>query len=84
MLPKSEPQKIINDNIITFNGDWSALVSELKTGVAKSLAQECQFISLKDNTFHLSLDETQTYLSRSNYTEKLEEVLINHYNKKLR
>ena len=84
VLPKSEPQKIINDNIITFNGDWSALVSELKTGVAKSLAQECQFISLKDNTFHLSLDETQTYLSRSNYTEKLEEVLINHYNKKIK
>ena len=71
------------NNNITFDGDWSALVNQLKNGVAKSLAQECQFIELQDNTFHLSIDESKTHLSRGHYSEKLEEVLINHFNKKI-
>ena len=70
-------------NNITFDGDWSALVSQLKNGVAKSLAQECQFIELQDNTFHLSIDESKVHLSKSHYSDKLEEVLINHFNKKI-
>lgn len=72
------------NNNITFDGDWSALVNQLKNGVAKSLAQECQFIELQDNTFHLSIDESKTHLSRYHYSEKLEEVLINHFNKKIK
>ena len=72
------------NNNLTFNGDWSALVNQLKNGVAKSLAQECQFIELQDNTFHLSIDESKTHLSRGHYAEKLEEVLINHFNKKIK
>jgi DNA polymerase-3 subunit gamma/tau len=72
------------NNNITFDGDWSALVNQLKNGVAKSLAQECQFIELQDNTFHLSIDESKTHLSRGHYSEKLEEVLINHFNKKIK
>ena len=72
------------NNNITFDGDWSALVNQLKNGVAKSLAQECQFIELQDNTFHLSIDESKTHLSRDHYSEKLEEVLINHFNKKIK
>ena len=72
------------NNNITFDGDWTALVSQLKNGVAKSLAQECQFIELQDNTFHLSLDESKVHLSKSHYSEKLEEVLINQFNKKIK
>jgi DNA polymerase-3 subunit gamma/tau len=72
------------NNNITFDGDWSALVNQLKNGVAKSIAQECQFIELQDNTFHLSIDESKTHLSRGYYSEKLEEVLINHFNKKIK
>lgn len=67
-----------------FDGDWNVLVSQLKTGVAKTLAQECQFLSYKDNTFHLFLDEKHTYLSQNDYVQKLEEQLINHFNKKLK
>lgn len=70
-------------NKLTFDGDWSALVSQLKNGVAKSLAQECQFIELQNNTFHLSIDESKNHLS-NNYSEKLEEVLINYFNKKIK
>ena len=38
----------------------------------------------RDNTFHLSIDESKTHLSRGHYSEKLEEVLINHFNKKIK
>jgi DNA polymerase-3 subunit gamma/tau len=72
-----------NNNII-FDGDWTALVGQLKNGVAKSLAQECQFIEFQNSTFYLSIDESKAHLSRSNYSEKLEEVLINHFNKKIK
>ena len=72
------------NNNISFDGDWSTLVNQLKNGVAKSLAQECQFIELQDSTFHLSIDESKAHLSRSHYSEKLEEVLINHFNKKIK
>lgn len=72
------------NNNITFDGDWSALVNQLKNGVAKSLAQECQFIELQDNTFHLYIDESKAHLSKGHYSEKLEEVLINHFNKKIK
>ena len=79
-LPEAKPE----NNNISFDGDWSTLVNQLKNGVAKSLAQECQFIELQDSTFHLSIDESKAHLSRSHYSEKLEEVLINHFNKKIK
>ena len=72
------------NNNITFDGDWTSLVNQLKNGVAKSLAQECQFIELQDNTFHLTIDDSKAHLSRGHYLEKLEEVLINHFNKKIK
>ncbi len=72
------------NNNITFDGDWTALVSQLKNGVAKSLALECQFIELQDSTLHLSISESKAHLSRNYYLEKLEEVLINHFNKKIK
>ena len=72
------------NNNINFDGDWSALVNQLKNGVAKSLAQECQFMELQENTFHLSIDESKVHLSRSHYSEKLEEALINYFNKKIK
>ena len=79
-LPEAKPE----NNNISFDGDWSTLVNQLKNGVAKSLAQECQFIELQGNAFHLSIDESKAHLSRSHYSEKLEEVLINHFNKKIK
>jgi DNA polymerase-3 subunit gamma/tau len=78
------PEAKQENNNISFDGDWSTLVNQLKNGVAKSLAQECQFIELQDSTFHLSIDESKAHLSRSHYSEKLEEVLINHFNKKIK
>ena len=39
---------------------------------------------MENNTFHLLLDETQKYLSKDNYIEKLEEALTLHYGTKIK
>jgi len=66
-----------------FNGDWRLLVGQLKLGLAKSLAQECELINYHDNTFNLSLSEKYKHLNQKPYVDKLQEELINHFNKKI-
>jgi len=66
-----------------FNGDWRTLVGQLKLGLAKSLAQECELINYHDNTFNLSLSEKYKHLNQKPYVDKLQEELINHFNKKI-
>jgi DNA polymerase III subunit gamma/tau len=66
-----------------FTGDWRKLVEQLKLGLAKSLAQECELINYHDNTFNLSLSEKNKHLNQKTYVDKLQEELINHFNKKI-
>ena len=70
------------DNI--FDGDWIKLVDNLKIGLAKSLAQECSLINYEDCIFNLALNEKFQHLTQNGYIEKLEEVLINHFNRKIK
>ena len=72
-----------NNEERSFDGDWEKLVSGLKIGIAKSLAQESALISYQNNTFNLSLNEKFSHLNQNNYVEKLKEVLINYFNKKI-
>ncbi|MDC0127287.1 DNA polymerase III subunit gamma/tau [Methylophilaceae bacterium] len=67
-----------------FDGDWGKLVSSLQVGIAKSLAQESELINYQDNTFNLFLNEKFSHLNQNNYVEKLEEVLIDTFNKKIK
>ena len=66
-----------------FNGDWRMLVGQLKLGLSKSLAQECELINYHDNTFNLLLSEKYKHLNQKPYVDKLQEELINHFNKKI-
>ncbi|MDA9642469.1 DNA polymerase III subunit gamma/tau [Nitrosomonadales bacterium] len=68
----------------SFNGNWEKLVSSLKIGIAKSLAQECALVSYQNNNFNLSLNENFSHLNQNNYVDKLEEVLTNYFNKKIK
>ena len=67
-----------------FDGDWGKLVSSLKIGLAKSLAQECSLVSYEGFVFNLILNEKFQHLAQNGYIEKLEEVLINYFNKKIK
>ena len=68
----------------SFNGDWEKLVNSIKIGIAKSLAQECALVSYQNNNFNLSLNENFSHLNQNNYVDKLEEVLTNYFNKKIK
>lgn len=74
--------KQVNNNI--FDGDWHKLVDQLKLGITKSLAQECELIEFKEFVFYLSLDEKKKHLAQQVYIKKLEETLINYFNKKIK
>ena len=56
----------------------------LKIGLAKSLAQECSLISYEDYVFNLILNKKFHHLTQNDYIEKLEEVLINYFNRKIK
>jgi DNA polymerase-3 subunit gamma/tau len=75
------PEKLIVPD--EFNGDWRTLVEQLKLGLAKSLAQECELINYHENTFNLSLSEKYKHLNQKTYVDRLQEELINHFNKKI-
>jgi DNA polymerase-3 subunit gamma/tau len=70
------------DNI--FDGDWIKLVDNLRVGLAKSLAQECSLVSYEDCVFNLVLNTKFQHLTQNGYIEKLEEVLINYFNRKIK
>jgi len=81
---KGEENLKVSNEANLFDGNWERLVSSLKIGIAKSLAQESALISFKDNIFNLALNENFNHLNQNNYVEKLEEVLINHFNKNIK
>ena len=88
-IDRLEKQKITPNSAekltesVDFNGDWKTLVEQLKLGLAKSLAQECELINYHENTFNLSLSEKNKHLNQKTYVDKLQEELINHFNKKI-
>jgi len=69
---------------LEFDGNWHNLVKNLKLGIANALAQECEFKAFKNYIFELTLDSNKSHLMQGNYVEKLEESLINHFNKKIK
>ena len=88
-IDRLEKQKITPNSAekltesVDFNGDWKTLVEQLKLGLAKSLAQECELINYHENTFNLSLSKKNKHLNQKTYVDKLQEELINHFNKKI-
>ena len=66
-----------------FTGDWVSLVSNLKVGLAKSLAQECSLLNYESQMFNLSLNKKFQHLNEASYINTLEDVLSNHFQEKI-
>jgi len=83
---KSSRIKVKNEvkETLEFDGNWHDLVKKLKLGIANALAQECEFKAYQNYIFELTLDSNKGHLMQDNYVEKLEESLINHFNKKIK
>jgi DNA polymerase-3 subunit gamma/tau len=67
-----------------FNGDWRRLVDELKLGLAKALAQQCELVSYDEHSISLTVPENQKHLLLPNYQEKLSSAIAQYYGKKVR
>jgi DNA polymerase-3 subunit gamma/tau len=70
--------------IAAFNGDWRGLVNELKLGLAKALAQQCELVTYDEHSISLTVPEVQKHLLLPNYQEKLSSAIAQYYGKKVR
>lgn len=67
-----------------FNGNWRALVDELKLGLARELAKHCELITYDEHSISLSVPETQKHLLSPNYQEKLGSAIAQYFDKKIK
>ncbi|MBA3696807.1 MAG: DNA polymerase III subunit gamma/tau [Methylotenera sp.] len=73
-----------SNNTKSFSGDWRGLVDELKLGLARALAQQCELMSYDEHSISLSVPESQKHLLSPNYQERLSGAITQHYGKKIR
>lgn len=87
-------EKITVESIITnnesandssnFNGNWRALLDELKLGLVRTLAQHCELVSFDENSISLSVPDSQKHLLLPNYQEKLGAAICQYFGKKIK
>ncbi len=69
----------------TFDGDWRGLVEKnLKLGLARALAQNCEMINYDENSINLRVAENNKHLVNANYQEKLSSAINQHFGKRIR
>lgn len=68
-----------------FDGDWRKLVEQnLKLGLARALAQNCELVSYDDNSLTLRVAANQKHLAAQNYQDKLSSAINEYFGKKIR
>lgn len=69
----------------SFNGDWRGLVeSQLKLGLARALAQNCEMIAYDEDSITLKVSDAQKHLASPNYQSKLNEAINQHFGRKIK
>jgi len=72
-------------NPTDFDGNWRKLVGQnLKLGLARALAQNCELVTFDDNSLTLRVAENQKHLVRANYQEKLSSAINEYFGRKIR
>ena len=68
-----------------FNGDWRSLVEKnLKLGLARTLAQNCELVAFDENSFTLQVAESNKHLISPNYQDKLSMAINQYFGKKIK
>lgn len=68
-----------------FNGDWRSLTeNNLKLGLARALAQQCEMVSYDEDSITLRVAKDQKHLVNANYQDKLSNAINEHFRKKIR
>jgi DNA polymerase-3 subunit gamma/tau len=72
------------NEILPFNGNWRELVDQLKLGLVKTLAEQSELISFKNNEMILSIADAHKHLLNDTYQKKLESSLSEHFNQRIK
>ncbi|HSH72947.1 MAG TPA: DNA polymerase III subunit gamma/tau [Methylophilaceae bacterium] len=67
----------------SFDGNWRGLVDQLKLGLARALAQNCELASFDATHIYLTVPEAQKHLLDPNYQEKLRSAIQQHFGRKI-
>lgn len=78
-----QTQESSQQSHVAFDGDWRKLVDQLKLGLARALAQNCELARFDENSISLTVPETQKHLLDSSYQEKLRTAIHSHFGRKI-
>jgi DNA polymerase-3 subunit gamma/tau len=69
----------------SFDGNWRKLVEQnLKLGLARALAQNCELVSYDENSLNLRVASAQKHLVSSSYQDKLANAINEYFGRKIR
>jgi DNA polymerase-3 subunit gamma/tau len=68
----------------SFDGNWRGLIDELKLGLARTLALNCELTSYDDNNINLTVPETEKHLLDVTYQDKLSAAIQQHFGSKIK
>jgi DNA polymerase-3 subunit gamma/tau len=67
-----------------FDGNWRGLIDELKLGLARTLALNCELTSFDDNNINLTVPEAEKHLLDATYQDKLSAAIQQHFGRKIK
>jgi DNA polymerase-3 subunit gamma/tau len=68
----------------SFDGNWRGLINELKLGLAKTLALNCELASFDTNNINLTVPESEKHLLDATYQDKLSAAIQQHFGRKIK
>lgn len=84
--PASVQEMSTESSPITWDGNWRGLVENhlSKLGLVRALAQNCELVSFDGDEMTLRISEAHKHLASTNYLEKLNTALNNHFGRRLK
>jgi DNA polymerase-3 subunit gamma/tau len=68
----------------SFDGNWRGLIDELKLGLARTLALNCELASFDDNNINLTVPESEKHLLDATYQDKLSAAIQQYFGRKIK
>jgi len=81
--PVASSPPILDSSARNFDGDWRKLVDQLKLGLARALAQNCELLRHDENSIHLSIPQAHKHLLDQGYQDKLKAVIDQYFGRKI-
>ncbi len=81
--PTQRPATDQQQSASAFDGNWRGLIGQLKLGIVRTLAQNCEVSRYDAQNIYLLLQPEQKHLLMQNYQDKLAATISKHYNQKV-